>query len=124
MLCLSLQRCRRRIARRGSQQCGQGVSPKFRSSLKHRSEFLDNSMIAELLARESEKARPPLQKALRRAARRAFLWPEEASDIVRRNRSLTELSGVGPTLEKYILRWLDVPPPLPPAPEIREGFLT
>jgi len=81
-------------------------------------------MIAELLARESEKTRPPLQKALRRAARRALLWPEEASEIVRQNRSLTELSGVGPTLEKHILRWINDPPELPPAPEIRKGFLT
>src|SRR5690349_14878448 len=81
-------------------------------------------MIAELLASESEKARPPLQKALRRAARRAFLWPEEAAEIVRQKRSLTELPGVGPTLEKYILRWIDDPPELPPPPPIRDGFLT
>jgi hypothetical protein len=37
---------------------------------------LDNAGIAELLARESEAASHILQRALRRAARRAFLWPE------------------------------------------------
>jgi histidinol phosphatase-like PHP family hydrolase len=93
-------------------------------ALKSRSEPLDNSIIAELLALESEKTRPPLQKALRRAARRAFLWPEEAVEIVRQNRSLTELAGVGPTLEKHILRWIEDPPPMSPPPAIRKGFLT
>jgi histidinol phosphatase-like PHP family hydrolase len=92
--------------------------------LKSQRDFLDNSMIAELLASQSEKARPPLQKALRRAARRAFLWPEEAAEIVRQKRSLTELPGVGPTLEKCILRWMDDPPELPPPPPMRDGFLT
>ena len=56
-------------------------------------------MIAELLAQASDDAkdgRPTVQKAFRRAARRALLWPEEASEIVRQGRSLTELAGVGP----------------------------
>jgi|SRR5579872_654553 len=130
MLCPSLQRCRRRIARRGREDPGAFIvasrlhRPQCRSTLKCQPECLDNSTIAELLARESEKTLPPLQKALRRAARRAFLWPEEACDIVRQNRSLTELSGIGPTLEKHILRWIDDPPEPPAIPEIRNGFLT
>ena len=40
---------------------------------------LTNSAIAELLALAAEHAKQPLQKALRRASRRAFLWPEEAA---------------------------------------------
>ena len=66
---------------------------------------LDNSNIAELLAIEAEGARHPPQKALRRASRRVFLWPEEASQIVRKKVSLTELPGVGPYIERLILRW-------------------
>src|ERR1700733_1423637 len=85
---------------------------------------LNNSDIAELLAQESEKARPPLQRAFRRAARRAFLWPEEASDIVAQNRSLAELSGIGPYLEKKIRAWMADPPAELPVPEIRTGFLS
>lgn len=85
---------------------------------------LDNSNIAELLAIEAEGARQPTQKALRRASRRAFLWPEEAIQIVRRNGSLTELAGIGPYIEKLILRWMEVPTPVPRPPAIRKGFLT
>jgi len=86
--------------------------------------ILTNSQIAELLTKESDAARPPLQRALRRAARRALLWPEEVAELVRQNRSLTELSSIGPYLEKQILRWLDHPPALSPPPEIRKGFLS
>src|ERR1700682_3617082 len=93
-------------------------------SLNHRAHFLSNSDIAELLARESEKARLPLQKAYRRAARRAFLWPAEAYEIVRQQRSLIELSGGGPYPEKVIHGWIEDPPPFSPVPEIRKGFLT
>jgi histidinol phosphatase-like PHP family hydrolase len=95
-----------------------------RPQTKHRAELLSNSNIAELLARESEKVQPPLDKAFRRAARRSFLWPEEASELLRQNRSLTELAGIGPYLEKQIRRWIDDPPPLSPAPEIRRNFFT
>lgn len=38
---------------------------------------LTNADLAELLAREAEKASPPLSRAFRRASRHAFLWPEE-----------------------------------------------
>jgi histidinol phosphatase-like PHP family hydrolase len=85
---------------------------------------LSNSDIAELLAKEAENARPPALKAFRRASRRAFLWPEEASEMVRRRCPLTELSAVGPYLEKYIRSWIDDPPALGDVPEIRKGFLT
>ena len=74
-----------------------------------RSQLLKNTEIAGLLAAESETARQPLQKAYRRASRRAFLWPEEAHELVRQHRSLTEFSGIGPFLEKRIQNWIDDP---------------
>ena len=74
-------------------------------------EFLTNASLAELLAREADKVKPPLTRAFRRASRRAFLWPEEAADLIRTGRSLTELQGIGPYLEKVIKTWLADPPP-------------
>jgi histidinol phosphatase-like PHP family hydrolase len=85
---------------------------------------LTNSDIAELLAVEAESAKMPVQKALRRASRRAFLWPEEAAGVRQQGRSLTELTAVGPYLEKIIGRWIENPPPVPKRPEIRRQFLT
>src|SRR4051812_46848733 len=85
---------------------------------------LDNSDIAELLAVASTTAKHPAQKALRRAARRAFLWPEQAADLLAQGRSLTELSGVGPFLEEVIRNLLEDPPDVPESPPERQGFLT
>jgi histidinol phosphatase-like PHP family hydrolase len=86
--------------------------------------MLRNSDIAELLAIEAESAKMPAQKALRRASRRAFLWPEEAASLVERGRSLTELESVGPYIEKIIIRWVEKPPAVPAPPEIRRQFFT
>lgn len=86
--------------------------------------MLENQNIAELLAREAEKLEFPAKRALRRAARRAFLWEEEASGLAQARRPLTELSGVGPYIEKLILRWFDNPPREIEIPPIRSGFLT
>jgi len=83
-----------------------------------------NSDVAELLAIEAETAKQPVQRALRRASRRAFLWEEEVEDILSRSRALTELSGVGPYISKLIQRWIDHPPAIPDPPEIRRHFLT
>src|ERR1700747_2224186 len=84
-----------------------------------------NSDIAELLARAAEHAKQPLQRALRRAARRSFLWPGEAEDMVARGQSLTELAGIGPYLNKQIIDWMRHPPELEEAiPDIRQNFLT
>ena len=79
---------------------------------------LSNSAIAELLALAAEDARMPLQKALRRASRKAFMWPEEAALIVADGRSLSELPAVGPTLSRIISNWIDDPPTLPKPPEM------
>jgi histidinol phosphatase-like PHP family hydrolase len=85
--------------------------------------FLPNSAIAELLALTAETAKIPLQKALRRASRKAFLWPEAAL-MVQQGRSLTELPGVGPHLNRVIINWIENTPTVPTAPDIRREFLT
>ncbi|HEY2139284.1 MAG TPA: hypothetical protein VGH00_04330 [Chthoniobacterales bacterium] len=84
-----------------------------------------NAELAELLAREAEAASGILVHAFRRAARSAFLWPELASDLVRFDRPLTELHGVGPFIAKQLRGWIEKPPRdemRPPA--IRRDFLT
>jgi histidinol phosphatase-like PHP family hydrolase len=85
---------------------------------------LTNSNISELLATEAESAKQPLQRAFRRAARKAFLWTEEASDLAQTGRSLTELPGIGPYLEKIMLKWLERPPAVPIPPDLRADFFT
>lgn len=85
---------------------------------------ISNAAIAELLAIKADTAKMPLQKALRRASRRAFLWPEEAAGLVRQHRSLTELAGIGPSLSKLVMEWIEQPPSLPDPPAIRKWFLT
>ena len=85
---------------------------------------LNNSEIAELLALEAENASHFVQRALRRASRRAFVWDEEATQLFEQNRSLTELSGIGPYIEKLMTRWIEDPPRVPKPPAIRRDFLT
>jgi histidinol phosphatase-like PHP family hydrolase len=87
-------------------------------------ENLENQTIAEMLARQAEETPPPAQRALRRASRRAFLWEIEAYELGREGRSLTELSGVGPYIEKLISRWIDKPPQNVQPDPLRAGFLT
>ncbi|HWF37472.1 MAG TPA: PHP domain-containing protein [Candidatus Acidoferrales bacterium] len=83
-----------------------------------------NEAIAELLAIEAESAKHYVARAFRRASRRAFLWPEEAAELVASGRSLTDLQSVGPYLAKVIAGWLAKPPEVPAPPELRQGFLT
>jgi len=85
---------------------------------------LTNAEIAELLALEAESLRPPAQRALRRASRKAFLWDEEAVALVRSRRPLTELAGVGPYIAGLIREWVKSRPKTPLSPPIRSGFLT
>jgi hypothetical protein len=77
---------------------------------------LTNADIAELLAFESDETAPPAQRALRRAARRAFLWEEEATALINSRRSLTELSGVGPYIARLIQTWIKNPPKIAAPP--------
>jgi putative hydrolase len=85
---------------------------------------LSNTDIAELLAQQAERETGVLSRAFRRAARSAFLWPEEVSDLVAQNRSLTELRGIGPFIEKQIRQWIDKPRRWKTAPAIRHDFLS
>ena len=86
--------------------------------------MLTNSEFAELLAREAENETGILSRAYRRAARSAFLWPEQVSDLICQNRPLTELRSIGPFISKRILRWIEKPPRSKPrAPAIRRDFL-
>ena len=84
---------------------------------------ITNADIAELLALEAAEASGNLQRALKRASRSAFLWPEEAVAVLEAGESLTSLAGVGPYLEKRIQRWIENPVTVRP-PLIRRDFLT
>jgi histidinol phosphatase-like PHP family hydrolase len=85
---------------------------------------LSNADVAELLGREAERSEGILPRAFKRAARSAFLWPEEASALLVEGRPLTELKSVGPFIAKRLEAWLENPPRVPSAPDIRRGFLT
>ncbi len=85
---------------------------------------LTNSQIAELLAIAGDDAKPPLNRAYRRASRKAFLWEEEAVSLYQKGQSLTELPGVGPYLEKIIRGWIEISPIVASPPAIRENFFT
>jgi putative hydrolase len=85
---------------------------------------LSNTNIAELLAQQAERETAILSRAFRRSARSAFLWPEEVSDLVAQNRSLTELRGIGPFIEKQIRQWIEEPPRSKTVPAIRRDFLS
>ena len=86
--------------------------------------MFDNAAIAELLALEAEAAEGHRQLAFKRAAHAAFMWPVEATDLVSAGHSLTELSGVGPSIARRIHGWIESPPPPRPQPENRREFLT
>jgi len=90
--------------------------------------FLDNGRIAELLAQAADGAEPRghRQVALRRAARAALFWPEEAAQLLAEDHNLTELVAVGPWIAGLITDWLSspTPPELSEPPEDRQGFLT
>lgn len=87
--------------------------------------MLLNTDLAELLARQAERESGIRSRAFRRAARAAFLWPEEVFHVAAQNRSLTELRGVGPFIAKQIRQWLDKPPhSKQPVPAIRQDFIS
>ena len=86
--------------------------------------MLSNTDIAELLAQQAEAETGIRVRAFRRAARSAFLWPEEVSDLIAQERSLTELRGIGPFIEKQIRQWIQEPRRSITAPAIRLDFLS
>jgi hypothetical protein len=85
---------------------------------------LTNGQIAELLAIAGDDAKPPLNRAYRRASREALLWEEEAACLYQEGRLLTELPGVGPYLERIIRGWIEVSPIVGSPPATREKFFT
>ena len=86
--------------------------------------MLSNTDVAELLAQQAETETGILVRAFRRAARSAFLWPEEVSDLIAQNRSLTELRSIGPFIEKQIRQWIEKPHQAKTVPAIRRDFLS
>jgi putative hydrolase len=87
--------------------------------------MLSNIDIAELLAQRAEGETGILSRAFRRAARSAFLWPDEASDVVANERPLTELRSVGPFIGNEIQIWIDKPlRRAKAAPAIRRDFIS
>ena len=87
--------------------------------------MLSNTHIAELLAQQAERETGILSRAFRRAARAAFLWPKEVSNLVVQNRTLTELRSIGPFIETQIRRWIDNPPrTTKTVPAIRRDFIS
>ena len=85
---------------------------------------MDNANIAELLILEAEGAEGHLEKAFRRAAHAAFIWPLEAETLLGNGRSLTELAGIGPSLARRLKEWLEKNPPKRTPPAIRREFMT
>jgi histidinol phosphatase-like PHP family hydrolase len=86
---------------------------------------LSNTEIAELLAKRAQRETGILSRAFRRAARSAFLWLENVSDLAAQNRSLTELRGIGSFIERQIRHWIDKPPRLKSRiPAIRQDFIS
>ena len=87
--------------------------------------MLSNTEIAERLAQQAERETGILSRAFRRAVRNAFLWPEEVSDLIAQNRTLTELRSIGPFIETEIRRWIDKPPShAKTVPAIRREFIS
>lgn len=86
---------------------------------------VSNADLAELLALEAADAEGMYQRALKRAARAAFLWPEEASELHRAGRKLTELHAVGPRIGGVLARLIESAEPRDHNRDpLREDFLT
>ena len=88
------------------------------------SDTITNAHIAEFLAVESATAEGNKLKALRRASRLALAWPLEAVELLRADRDLTELSGVGPWIAGRIEALAEDPSEPPAPPPIRDDFMT
>ena len=82
---------------------------------------MKNDQLSELLARAAEQVTEERKsKALRRAARAAWMWPVEAEDLD----DLKQLRSVGPYVAGVIRGLLDDPPEPVDPPPIREGFIS
>jgi histidinol phosphatase-like PHP family hydrolase len=113
-------------AKTGRTRRGTPVLKAAESATRKRiSSVLSNRNISELLAQQAERETGILSRAFRRAARSAFLWPDEVSDLVAKDRPLTELRSVGPFIGKQIQNWIDKPPRrAKTVPAIRRDFMS
>jgi histidinol phosphatase-like PHP family hydrolase len=83
-----------------------------------------NAEIAERLALVADEYTDHRKKALKSGSRAAFLWDEEAEDLLEQGRALTELPTVGPWLAHLIQGWIDDPPGRPAPSPLRHDFMT
>lgn len=72
--------------------------------------WISNADLGELFANLAKQEGGVRQKALRRAARSALRWPEEARDVLADGRPLSELPGVGPFIETTMQKFIEHPP--------------
>lgn len=83
-----------------------------------------NAEIAECLALVADEYTDHRKKALKSGSRAAFLWDEEAEDLLEQGRDLTELPKVGPWLARLIGGWIEEPPGTPDPSPLRLDFMT
>lgn len=83
-----------------------------------------NAEIAECLALVADEYTDHRKKALKSGSRAAFLWDEEAEDLLEAGRELTELPKVGPWLAHLIEGWIEAPPGRPDPSPLRRDFMT
>lgn len=85
---------------------------------------LSNARLADLLYGAADNFEDQRARTLRRAARYALVWPEEASEVAAAGRSLTELPAVGPWVGRMIHAWFEEPPDDDETSPLRSGFIT
>lgn len=87
---------------------------------------LTNSSLIELLATASTLEEPgsTRARALRRAARAALTWPDEAAALLDAGRPLTELRMVGPWVAQVVTAMIEQNAPPPVVDPLRDDFLT
>lgn len=84
---------------------------------------LSNAQLADFLYGASGQHSEQRARSLRRAGRAALTWPHEAASLLDEGRSLTELAGVGPWIERIIMELMEEPPE-PEEGAFRSGFIT
>ena len=83
-----------------------------------------NLELAELLSREAESHEGRRERALRRAARMALTWPEEAAEAAGAGGRLTDFRGVGPWIAGFLEEWIEHAPDVGDPPPERASFLS
>ncbi|MBA3431561.1 MAG: hypothetical protein H0U16_08800 [Actinobacteria bacterium] len=83
---------------------------------------LTNLELSELLARTAGQHEGNKQKAARRAAHAALLWPIEVADVAAGDGDVRSLPSVGPWIGTLIESWLAGSPEVGEPPELRAGY--